>query len=269
MWRRLRVRVIYCWRHGRLPDLDSPRRFTEWVQWRKLEDTDPTLAALTDKLHAKSIAGDLAVPTLWSGSLLPLEPPGPLPLMVKANHGCNQFVVVRTLADWTKAQRHSRRWMKSDYGGVLDEEHYRAARRIILVEPFLGGAGADLPADYKVYVFGGRAEVVQLHHGRGGKHRWTQFDRRWRPLSDDPLTAPPPATLSEMLDAAERLAGRRDFLRVDFYEVDGRLWFGEFCLCPGSGLDPFHPDPLDYALGDCWSAARSGHPAAAISSAGC
>lgn len=255
-YRRFRVGLLYLARHWRWPALARPRRFTEWVQWRKLYDRDPGLARLTDKLYSKGLAGHLGVPTLWAGKDLPAEPPGPLPLMVKANHGCNQYRVVQTAADWATTRRIAPRWLRWQYGTLLEEWHYGAARRLILVEPFLPGAGADLPNDYKVYVFGGRAEVVQLHVGRGRRHRWTQFDREWRPLSVDPIVAPPPANLAQMLAAAERLAGERDFLRVDFYEVGGRLWFGEFALFPGSGLDPFRPAALDERLGDLWSAAR-------------
>lgn len=252
-WKRARISAIYLWRHRRLPELDHPRRFTEWVQWRKLNDRDPSLARLTDKLHAKAVAGDLAVPTVWSGTILPKEPPALLPLIVKANHGCNQFIVIRSAADWAKARRRAPAWLRRGYGGILDEWHYGGARRLLLVEPFLGGEGAPLPLDYKVYVFGGRAEIVQLHEGRGGRHRWTQFDRDWRALSEKPSAAVIPERLDDMLAAAERLAGARDFLRVDFYLVGGTLWFGEFCLFPGSGLDPFRPAGLDDALGRRWA----------------
>ena len=57
-----------------------------------------------------------------------------------------------------------------------------------------------------------------------------------------------------MIAAAERLGEGQDFVRVDFYEVDGRALFGEFCLFPGSGLDPFDPPSLDDWLGSQWSA---------------
>ena len=67
-----------------------------------------------------------------------------------------------------------------------------------------------------------------------------------------------------MLEAAERLAGNHDFLRVDFYEIDGRPLFGEFCLFPGSGLDPFDPMSIDERLGALWAAQ---HPRHALSSA--
>ena len=113
-------------------------------------------------------------------------------------------------------------------------------------------------------MFGGVAEIVQFHVGRGADHRWTQFDRDWQPLSEDPIAALAPSTLKQMLAAAERLAGAKDFLRVDFYEVDGKLWFGEFCLYPGSGLDPFKPDALDIALGEKWRLARSGAASDAV-----
>lgn len=258
-WARMRVGLIYWWRHGRWPDLDAPTRFTEWVQWRKLNDRRHGLALLTDKAHAKAVATvrlapELIIPTLWLGEVLPDAPPWPMPFIVKANHGCGQFVVVRDGDDYDHAKVVAPGWLSGAYGEWLDEWHYGAARRLLLVEPYIGGAA--LPLDYKVYVFGGRAAVVQVHVGRGGRHCWSQFDRDWSPLSEDPIPVPPPERLAEMLAAAEAMAGAEDFLRVDFYCEGGALNFGECCLYPGSGLDPFTPDALDVTLGERWSAAR-------------
>ena len=86
------------------------------------------------------------------------------------------------------------------------------------------------------------------------QHRWVQYDRQWRRQSRAGVGGEslPPVTLATMLAAAERLAGAHDFLRVDFYEIEGRLLFGEFCLFPGSGLDPFDPPELDLRLGALW-----------------
>ena len=257
---RWRVGLCYWWRHGRWPELDAPQRFTEWVQWRKLNDRRHGLAQLTDKAHGKCIAkarigAEHVIPTLFLGHVLPAVAQWPMPFIVKANHGCGQYIVVRGAADYARARAVTPLWLARPYGNMLDEWHYRSARRLLLVEPYVGGAA--LPLDYKVYVFGGRAEVVQLHVGRGRRHRWTQFDRDWRPLSHGPIEAEPPPRLGELLAAAEAMAGTEDFLRVDFYCEDGRLSFGEYCLYPGSGLDPFQPDTLDLALGERWGAARS------------
>lgn len=257
-WARMRVAIAYRWQHGRWPDLDAPKRFTEWVQWRKLNDRRYDLALLTDKAHSKAIAEDrldrsLSIPTLWLGEHLPAIAPWPMPFVVKANHGCGQFVVVRNTADYALAKAAAPRWLARTYGEWLDEWHYRAARPLVLVEPYIGGR--DLPLDYKVYVFGGRAEVVQLHEGRGDDHRWTQYDRGWKALSRNPTAAGPPSCLAEMLAAAEAMAANEDFLRVDFYCEGGALKFGEYCLYPGSGLDPFTPDALDLELGALWARA--------------
>lgn len=194
----------------------------------------------------------MVVPTLWRGQRLPVDPLWPMPLMVKPNHGCGQFIVVRSLADWRRARRRTPGWVASRYGAALGEWHYSAANPGLIVEPFLATPEL-LPLDYKIYVFGGRAVMVQLHEGRGEHHRWSQFDRCWRPLSTMASRRPAPVSLGAMIDAAERLGTGHDFLRVDFYEIDNRPMFGEFCLFPGSGLDPFNPVDLDDWLGRYWS----------------
>lgn len=251
--------LLYLARHGRWPDLARPSRFTEWVQWRKLNDRCPVRARLTDKRHGKAIAAAalgpaMVVPTLWHGRALPAEAPWPMPFMVKANHGCGQYLVVRDAADWRRARARAPAWVARRYGTTLCEWHYRSARTGLIVEPLLATPD-PLPLDYKIYVFGGRAAMIQLHEGRGGgDHRWSQFDRDWRQLSRHRSSCPAPGSLAVMLAAAEQLGAGHDFLRVDFYEVDGRPLFGEFCLFPGSGLDPFDPVELDHWLGDLWSA---------------
>ena len=101
--RRLRVGLLYWWRHGRWPDLDRPRtvhRVGAMAQAHTI--AADRLTMLTDKLHSKSFVAKrcgmaLPVPTLWQGTELPAEPPGALPLVVKANHGCGQMQVVREL----------------------------------------------------------------------------------------------------------------------------------------------------------------------------
>ena len=258
---RLRIRVSYAWRHRRLPRLDEPRRFTEWVQWRKLNERNPFLATLTDKVAAKALVAarlgpQWVVPTLWSGAAAPENPPWPAPFVIKASHGCNQYAIIHDVArDWPDALRRSRDWTRRTYGGWLDEWLYSLNRPGLLVEPFIGH-GSTPPVDYKFYVFAGKVEVVQVHVGRLTNHRWVQYDRHWRRLSRGPDCDPPKA-MTAMISAAEALGKGQDFLRVDFYDTPGHPQFGEFCLYPGSGLDPFDPPSLDDWLGRKWSEARA------------
>ncbi len=260
-----RIALTYLWRHHRLLDLDDPQTFTALVQHRKLHDRDARLPPLADKVLAKEIVADRigrewVIPTLWHGVELPRCPDWPTPFVVKSRHGCNQNAFVRRwdAAEWRSIRTRARRWMYSDYGGWLDEWLYAHIQRGLLVEPLVGPL-TGAPIDYKLYVFGGRVEYIQVHLGRGQRHRWIVFDRNWRrrssPTSD--LDPAPPSSLAAMMSAAGELARGIDFVRVDMYEIDRKPLFGEMTFYPGSGLDRFDPIGLDAEMGRFWLKAKS------------
>jgi hypothetical protein len=162
--------------------------------------------------------------------------------------------------DWDEIRRATALWMRRSYGGWLDEWGYQGVPRGLLIEPFVG-AGPGLPIDYKLYVFHGRVEAIQVHFDRETDHRWTLYDRSWSRLSASPprIDRGPPAALNQMIEGAETLGADFDFVRIDFYDVGGIPRFGEMTFYPGSGLDPFDPPELDHELGRYWlsSATRS------------
>ena len=258
----VRVHLAYLWRHRRSLRLRRPRRFTEWVQHRKLHDRDPRLPALVDKVAVKALVAatlgqDWVIPTLWHGSVLPVRPPAPLPLVVKARHGCGHVAFVRTPAEWAAARSRTARWNDMRYGRWLDEWAYAGVPPGLLIERYVG-QGEALPIDYKLFVFGGRAAFVQVHLDRATAHRWVVMDRDWVRVSPATRDADPirPVTLDRLIAAAERLACGHQFLRVDCYEVAGRPLFGEVTVYPGSGLLPVVPASLDRYMGALWRQAR-------------
>ncbi len=253
-----RIKLLYLWRHGHLPNMAQPRLFTEFVQLRKLESPNQSVSALIDKVKVKEFAadrigGEWIIPTLWHGLVLPDKAMWRYPFIVKSSHGCNQYIVVRSAAhDWAAIKKASAQWVQRPYGAWLDEGHYTAVKPGILVEPFVGDRDA-LPIDYKLYVFGGTARFVQVHLDRATNHRWAIFDRSWNCLTKQKCNdAQPPATLNAMIQAAESLAHGIDFVRVDFYEIAGKPVFGEMTFYPGSGLDPFDPPVIDSVMGALW-----------------
>jgi TupA-like ATPgrasp len=261
---RARIALTYAWRHGRLPRIDSPVTFTDWVQFRKLTDRNMLMPLFADKVRAKAqvaakLGDDWIIPTLWHGNQLPAVPEWPLPLVVKSRHGCNQSAFIRTGAeDWAAIRRRARRWVGSTYGGWLDEWLYSQITPGVLVEPFVGIDG-KLPVDYKFYVFGGRVEYVQVHIDRERHHRWIVLDRSWHRVSSPTADENPPMpySLPAMIEAAEMLGKAFDFVRADFYDISGRPLFGEMTFYPGSGLDPFDPVALDTTMGKLWQTAQS------------
>lgn len=262
-WASARVTLTYLWRHQRIPDLVAAPRFTELVQRRKLYDRDPRQTRMMDKIAAKRMAADLlgqewTTHTLWQGIAVPDSPPFQAPAILKARHGCNQYEVLRKFPSgrkWAELRKRSSQWMGAPYGKWLDEWAYEGVPRALIAEPLLGD-GFSLPLDYKIYVFGGRATHVQVHLDRAANHRWILHDRSFRPLVGTNEHLPKPRSLSAMLTAAETLAAGHDFVRVDFFEINGTPRFGEFCLYPGSGLDPFAEEWIDFELGALWHAAR-------------
>jgi TupA-like ATPgrasp len=256
---KLRVALCYLFRHQRMIDFDNPATFTELVQRRKLEGRDYRMVMLADKVAVKSFVAetlgeDWLIPTLWQGTDLPETPEWTRPFVVKSRHGCNQNSFFRDGTEgWQAARQSAKGWLKQPYGVLLDEWLYSHIPREILVEPFVGDAG-ELPIDYKIYTFGGRATHVQVHLDREHRHRWMLFDRNWQRVSAPTADADPtpPVSLQAMLSAAERLGSGFDFVRCDFYEVNGGPLFGEMTFYPGSGLDKFHPLSLDAVLGRYW-----------------
>jgi hypothetical protein len=259
----LKLCIIYMWRHHRLPDLISPKRFTEMVQVRKLLEHDRRFPQQADKVAVKDwvrqhVGDDAVTPTLWEGQVLPDRPPWDSPFIIKSRHGAGRVIIVRSpRQDWAEIQRETNKWVQEDYGALLGEWGYVHVPRGIIVEPFIA-IGPDLPIDYKFYVFSGKVQFVQVHINRATQHSWILFTPQWERLStgEPDLTPSKPASLAAMLVLAERLGREHSFVRVDLYDVLGKPRFGEMTFYPGSGLDPFVPDSLDVHIGQFWKSAH-------------
>ena len=254
---RARVHLTYLACHRRFARLDEPSLFTEHVQHRKLHDRNAAFHRLADKLLAKNevtaaLGPEWVIPTLWHGLELPDRPGWPLPIVLKSRHGCNQYAFVRSPdVNWAALRRRARRWVRGRYGYWLDEWLYSKIERGLLIEPFVGKGGVA-PIDYKLFVFGGRVAFVQVHLQRETAHRWIVLDRDWRQLTASNDAPVCPRSLPAMIAAAEVLGRDFEFVRIDFYEIEGRPKFGEMTFYPGSGLLPIKPDYLDLVMGTMW-----------------
>ncbi len=255
---------------GFWPDLLRPRRFSEKVQVAKAGWRSPLIPQLADKVAVKAFIArefgvDLVTPNLFVGTALP--PPDerswPAPYVIKVNHRSlgNIFVYDPEAVKWPRVERLVRRWLRTRYGNDLGEWAYRDIPPMVLVEPFIGDV--DPPPDIKLFTFAGRVEYVQVHVKRGADYfRVTFFDREWRvapftlswPRIEESF--PRPASLDRMIEIAEAIGQRFPFVRVDFYEIDGRPRFSEVTFYPSSGYRLFDPDEWDFRLGALWPAGK-------------
>ncbi|WP_081975650.1 ATP-grasp fold amidoligase family protein [Modestobacter sp. KNN46-3] len=264
--------VLYRQAHGR-PPARPPQTFTEKVNWRVVHDRRPLIGQLGDKLamkrYAAAVLPTLAVPrVLWAGVDVADLSRVDLPdrWVLKPNHGTMRVHVGAGRPDVDQLRRVTAGWLDEPLYRDRGEWVYRQARRMLLVEEFLGPAD-EVPADHKLFVFDGRLRLVQVDTGRFGAHRRRLYTPDWTPVDVDeavaagPVTAPP-ASLPQLTEVAEALGAEFDFVRVDLYDVAGRVWFGELTPYPGGGLDRFDP-ALDVLLGSMWrlpsrSAVRAG-----------
>ena len=146
------------------------------------------------------------------------------------------------------------------YGYRHGEMHYNGIVPCILAEAYLD-SGDAVPVDYKVWCFDGKPWCIWACHGRTADHVYVNvYDLDWTPrpeasvytdhYRDGGCSLPKPATLPQMLEAAARLSEGFPEVRVDFYEVDGKLYVGELTFYTSAGFANFSPDKYNRIFGD-------------------
>ncbi len=265
------LRKKYFETFGRALNIRNPKLFTEKVQHRKIFDKDPRLTLCADKVLVKDyvrkrLGDDILISTLFSGRKLPplAQRNWDLPFVIKANHGSGLNIFVRTKADlnWPKIEKTLCDLMAFDFSVWTKELFYSRIERQLIVEPFLSDNN-ELPLDYKIFLFGGRPAFIQVDTDRESDHKRVFYDVEWNRMNIrygyklEPREIKKPVSLDRMLAAASILGRDFDFVRIDFYEISCRPYFGEMTFTPEAGLAKFDPPEIDVVLGKMWTASAS------------
>jgi hypothetical protein len=233
------------------------------------KERDPLFTLISDKLRvreyvAKKVASKYLVDLIWAGDEPKDIPFDTLPnkFVFKTNHGCGFNILVsdKSELNQTTAKRQLRKWLKTNFcqdKGLGSEWGYKNIKPAIIVEAFLEENGQP-PVDYKFYCFSGRVEFLTVHFDRFREHKTRSFDRNFRPYDfrydflQWPGECKRPSNFSEMVQLAELLAQDFDFMRVDLYNLDDRVYFGELTPYPGGISTKFLPPSRDRILGELW-----------------
>ena len=258
----------YQRRTGKPLDFNNLQTFTEKLQWLKIFDATPIKSRLADKYLvrnwvAEKIGQEYLIPLLgvWDDfddidfDTLPDQ------FVLKCNHGWNMNVIVRDKKTFDKrvARERLNGWLAVDFGAQRALElHYSRIDRKIIAEKFMANGDDPDLTDYKFWCFDDKPIVVQCETDRSSDLRFDYFDMNWNHtniersdhrLSDHPERIRRPKNFEVMKELAAKLAEGFAFVRVDFYEIDGKVYFGEMTFTPGAGNFSYKSEGTDEYLG--------------------
>ena len=251
-------------------DLKTPKTFNEKLQWLKLYDRRPEYTMMVDKYRVR----DYITNEIGQEYLIPLlgvwEDPDeidfdslPNQFVLKCTHNSGLGMCIckdKSKLDIKKVKSNLRRGLKQDYYLTLREWPYKDVPRKIICEKYMKDNSTSELRDYKFYCFNGNPTFCQVISDRNTNETIDFFDMQWnhqemtglalphRPFSKKSI--PVPTSLQTMVHNAKILSQGIPFVRIDFYEINGRMYFGEITFFPAGGFGLFTPDKWNYTLGD-------------------
>ncbi len=257
-------------RHGYKLNLQNPKTFNEKTIWKKIYDRNPTLPITADKYRVRQYlidhlgekkAQEILIPLLYVTDNPKTIPFDSLPnkYIIKTNFGSGQNLIVNEKTKYTKKEIIDicTNWLRKTYGVMYHEWAYQSIERKIVIEKLLIDENGDIPKDFKFFIFKGRCEMVQVDFDRYKEHTRTLYTADWeiipatlrRKQGKDILK---PSTYDKMLQLAELIGKNFDFVRIDLYTMQDKIYFGEMTHYPGSGMEKFTPQSYDIEFGHKW-----------------
>jgi len=242
-------------------DLKKPETYNEKIQWLKCFYRDPIMTQCADKIAVrkfiKDIIGEQYLIPVYGifNNVSDMDLNGlPKAFVLKPNHSSGRVIVCydKNKMDWKTELSKLKRWLNENYYYQNGEWVYKCITPKIICEQLLYGEIID----YKFMCFNGIPKLMFTCTERKKKLKVTFFDLSFNrlnfirkyPASDVRIEKPQNWDL--MIELSRKLSSRFPFVRVDFYENLGKLYFGELTFFPGNGFEKFYPDHWDKKIGE-------------------
>lgn len=262
---KLYLKVWFFKKTGQILNLYDPKTFNEKIQWLKLYDSTPIKTRLADKYLVRDwvkekIGEEYLIPLLGVWDKFDDIDFDKLPdrFVLKCNHGCAYNIIVKDKSKFNKkeARKKINKWMKENFAYKHGLEiHYKDIIPKIIAESYIEDSNKELN-DYKFLCFNGKPEFIWIDQGRFDDHRRNLYNTKWelQPFlitwKNTKKEILPPENLEKMVELAKILSKDLNLVRVDFYNVDGKIYFGEMTFTSGSGTEEFIPSKYNRILGD-------------------
>lgn len=265
---RLYLKIWYWRKIGKKLNLKAPKTFNEKLQWLKLYDRKPIYTTMVDKQEVKKYVSDLIgeeyiIPTLgvWDKfddidfKFLPER------FVLKCTHDSGGLVICKekSLFDTGGARKKIEQSLKKNYYKSGREWPYKNVKPRIIAEKYMEDEEDKELRDYKFFVFDGEVKALYIASDRDKKNTETKFDffdvdfnhldfTNAHPCAD--ILPHPPKNFEQMKVLAKELGKGIPQVRVDFYEVNGKIYFGEMTFYHMGGMSPFDPPVWDEKFGE-------------------
>ncbi|MEQ8217989.1 MAG: ATP-grasp fold amidoligase family protein [Arenibacter sp.] len=271
------IKKLYKKGHGVDINLENPKTLNEKINWLKLNYDKPLFNKIADKFAVREyvkekIGEEYLVPLLFHSTslkdIVPAKLPD-MPFILKVNHNSSGGIMIKNKnenVNWNQIQNTLRWNMADNYYWHSREKQYKNIKpRIIAEKLLIDSKGNSIPLDYKVHCFNGKARMIQVDMGRGTNNhcrnwystKWEREPYKWTANKGAGKFTEPsendiekPKSFDEMISQSEKLAKDFIYVRVDWYDIDGKLYFGELTLHHDGGLRPIEPGIWDLKLGE-------------------
>lgn len=247
---------------GYRPNLNNPKTFNEKIQWIKfnanLEEVGPFVDKYAVKDYiSKAIGADYLIPLIRvfkkendiNFDYLPNE------FIMKASHTSGYNYIIKNLEneDVEKLEKLAKSWLKINYYRETGERNYKNIKPSILIEEIIGNG--EVLTDYKIHSFKGSPKIIQVNGIEDGISRSNYYTPEWEKLpicreaSNFERELEKPRKLDEIIEVAKTLSKPFNYVRVDLYYVDEKVYFGELSFTSNAGLSKFSDKQHDLKLG--------------------
>lgn len=252
-------------------NLKNPQSYNEKIVWKKVYDRNPLLITTSDKYEVRNYIVEILGKKTANKILIPLlfitEKPENIPFdrlprafIIKPNHSSGQYIIVKDgKFNKEKIIKTCIRWLKTPYGLDKSEWAYRSIKRKIVIEQLLQDDDGIPPERYYFQMFYGKCKLVHAIIANREKNSViSAYDVKWNLLSVKTPALPQgpkikkPKNYEIMLGIAEKLSKPFDHVRVDLYNIKGKIYFGELTHYTVSGRLIFKPRSFDFTLGKYW-----------------
>ena len=248
-------------------NLENPQDFNEKLQWLKTYDRNPEYTKMVDKYEAKKYVANIIgeqyiIPTLgvWKKFEDIKFEDLPSQFVLKPTHTSGNVFVCKNKdnIEYRELKKEVDKWMERKYYYLHREWPYKNIKPRIIAETYIENKNEIGLRDYKFMCFNGKVKcsfVCSSRNSKEGLHvdfydlEWNKmpFTRHYPNSSED---IKKPINYEQMIKLSEKLSLNIPFVRVDFYEANGKIYFGELTFYPGSGFEEFSPERYDKILGD-------------------